>query len=346
MNIYSDDLFSEALRLAYFPNEDVRSSWFQVGGKLWKIPAIRDRRRAENDGIRPIVRNSFVSQFIDFYEPINPRSDLTPTEVKKIDWIPQADHGLVSSTEWFDRQLNRSYEPAPTILWENFQNWDDFISYVQTNRSNLFADSRRRRRKIENKLGSLTFVFDDSRAEIMETCMQWKSAQYLKSEVPDLFFHPQHVRLFQELAKNKLLLVSSMSAGERLLAVHLGMLATDRVYWWIPAYDPAYSEYSPGRLMMESLMEESFHRHHREFDLMIGGESYKWHYATHTRKIRDVGLRPPTVQIHHSLNSFKQSQKEFIARYPQIEAPLKQIHQTLKKWPLVITQPSAKKSAV
>lgn len=316
MNAYSSDLFCEALRIAYFPDREVKNTLFEVEDRLWRLPTI--------NSTQTIVRNSFVSHNIDFYEPVERQPHLDRTEIKKINWIPHVSHGLVSKTEWFDRQLEQTYEPAPTILWHDYKSWDEYVQDKSANRSKVLANSRRRQKNLEQELGALTFRFDDSRLDVMETCMRWKSQQHRKSGSVDVFSHTQHVRLFQELAKNKLLLVSSLSAGDRLLAVHLGMSSLGRVYSWIPAYDAAYSRYAPGKILLLALMEESFNRHHQEFDFLIGGESYKWDYATHTRLISDIGSPPLTAKIARSIESNKQL---MLTRFPQLKGSLQKIRQ-------------------
>lgn len=55
-----------------------------------------------------------------------------------------------------------------------------------------------------------------------------------------------------------LLAVSSLRAGERLLAAHLGVLWERRFYYWIAAYDPELARFSPGRLLTEAMLESSY----------------------------------------------------------------------------------------
>ncbi len=318
MNVYSNDLFCEAVKSAYFPDREVENTLFELQGQLWKLPAI--------NSTKAIVTDSFASKFIDFYEPVNQPQTLTHAEVKKIKWIPHAAHGLVSTNQWFDRQLSQIYEPSPTIIWHNFKSWDEYICDRNVNRY-----ARRRRRRLEKEIGSPTFLFDDPRPETMEICMQWKSKQYIKSGIVDLFAHTQHIRLLQELANNKLLLVSSFGVGDRLLAVHIGMLNSGRLYYWVPAYDPTYSQYAPGKLLLLSLLEESFNRNHQEFDFLIGGESYKWDYATHVRLISDIGSRPLSAKINRFIEAQRRS---ILTHFPQLKGSLKNIrqHKYLNSW--------------
>ena len=161
---------------------------------------------------------------------------------------------------------------------------------VKARVGNLLPDSRRKRRKAERDLGKLSFVYDDPRKEPFESCLVWKSAQWRRTGSVDLFGTDlRHVQLFRELRRRGLLVVSTLSAGEALLAVHIGAAADNRLYWWVPAYDILMARYSPGRLLLEYLLEESFARNQRRFEFLLGDEKYKWHYATHALEVGALG---------------------------------------------------------
>ena len=162
---------------------------------------------------------------------------------------------------------------------------------MKSRRSNLFADARRRRRRLEERVGPLEFSFEDNRPQVLEACLGWKSDQYVASGFPDAFRTGAHADFFRRLAGAGLLRVASLSAGGRLLATHLGALEAGRFYYWIPAYDPELTFFSPGRLLLDFMLKESQARG-GEFDFLIGDEDYKWHYATHVRVVEPAG-RPP-----------------------------------------------------
>jgi CelD/BcsL family acetyltransferase involved in cellulose biosynthesis len=205
---------------------------------------------------------------------------------------------------------------------------------MSNHRSKTLSGSRRKKRKLEQDGGTLTFVFDDLRPEAMTACMKWKSEQYQRSKLPDLFAHEQHVRLFKELAERGLLLTSSLSAGEHIVAAHIGVFADGRLYWWIPSYDTAYSKYSPGRLLLETLLEESFRQGHAEFDFLIDDASYKWDYATHTRLIAELGSPPLPLRLKRVPQTTKKACKSIVRRslqpFPRVLNTLKKIRHTMK----------------
>ncbi|MDJ0734031.1 MAG: GNAT family N-acetyltransferase [Nostocaceae cyanobacterium] len=319
MNFYSDDSFCQAFGAAYFPNQQIQPALFELEGRLWKIPTI--------DYKKPIV----TGPFIDFYESDEQSSKEAVSVVKKVDYIPRVSHKLVTTNEWFENNLETIYEPAPTIIWNNFDSWDEFVKHVKQKRSNLFSDTRRRQRKMEKEVGPLTFVFDDRRADVLAACMGWKSEQYRMSGYIDAFAYEEHVRFFQELVNRDLLLVSSLSAGDKLIAVHLGVLLEGRLYWWIPAYDSNYKVYSPGRLLLELLLNESFQLNHKEFDFMIGDEPYKWYYATHTRLIKEMGTPPISLRLQRSTKAImKPILSSAIRPFPGLKKSLKDIQKKVQ----------------
>lgn len=230
-----------------------------------------------------------------------PSLDNAPSleKARSIDYLPKVCHGLVTLEEWRSQPLEQHYEPSPTILWETVSTWEDYVA----DRRKIFSDSRRRQRKLESELGALTFCFDDSNPATLAQAMAWKSEQYLASGEPDAFANAKHVAFFRTLAQEKLLLVSSLRAGKQLLAVHIGVLADNRLCSWVPAYDTRYRPFAPGRLLLLSLLEASFQCGHREFDFLIGNEPYKWPYATHTRLIAALGKPPISVRTNQWLKA-------------------------------------------
>jgi Acetyltransferase (GNAT) domain len=312
MNVFSSDPFIEAFSKAYFPATPLRARDFLLNGQMWRLPT-----HLNGD---PIT----YGRMIDFFEPL-PSSELQKHN-RALRYLAKASHDLVTTEEWFAKNLTECYTPSPLVDWTRFENWDAFTRHVKSRRSNLFSDSRRRRRKLENDLGSMIFTFQDNSPEAFTSCLRCKSVKYPSTQ--KLFAQPSHVRLLEELSKNDLLVISSLTAGKTVLAVHLGLFWEDRFYWWIPAYEPQYAEYSPGRLLMESVMEVSYQQGHKEFDFLIGGESYKWHYATHVRLVAEMGTPPLSLTIARSIET---QLKKQLSRFPGTLEKLKAFKETFRR---------------
>ena len=306
MNMFSSDVFLGTLGEVYFAGHRCEPALFAVDGRVCRLLMV--------DGA-PITR----WQFVDFFEPL-----LAPGgPARALAYLPSVARETLSSEEWLTRLPTAGLSPSPFIAWARFERWGDFAASVSARCGNLFPDSNRKRNKLARALGEVELRLDDRRPETLELGMKWKSAQYLASGYDDLFADAKNRRLFTELQARNLVLVSSLSAGGNVIAVHLGASHEGSLYWWIPSYGPEFGKFSPGRLLLESLIKASFERGDKEFDFLIGDEAYKWNYATHTRVIGSVGVPPLSLRIEAELKSrAKQALRSMpwlLERWPQLK---------------------------
>lgn len=130
-------------------------------------------------------------------------------------------------------------------------------------------DSAKRQRKICEEVGPLNFTFDvrQDRLPALERLIGQKRAQYQSSAVPDAL---------QDTWKRKALanllgyefdtckgVLSTLYAGDQWIASHYGIMGNGILTLWFPVYNPEFSRYSPGRLLLhhivESCREHGFH---------------------------------------------------------------------------------------
>jgi len=282
MNLFSSDVYLATVADIYFPGRERAFEIFRTGGKDFRLLVIG----------RNQVINSWP--FLDFVEPL----DVAPTvPVQELAYIPNAVIETVPADRRSPGAGRVGVEPAPFILWNQFSDWEAFEALVATRRKNLKRESLRKHRGLENTLGSVSVVLSDDRREVFEQCIRWKSAQYLRTGLRDMFANRDNVRFFEELHRKQVLVVSSIAAGDRLLAVHFGALVDQTFYSWVAAYDPEQSTYSPGALLLEALLAESWKRKDSEFNFLIGDQEYKWFYATHNRVIGPIGKLPVSIRL-------------------------------------------------
>lgn len=306
MNIFSSDVFLRTLGEVFFEDRRYAPAFYRVDGRVYRLLQV--------DGA-PVTRWPFV----DFFEPV----PAFEGRARSLGYLPRVARETVSAEAWLARPRPPGLEPSPFIVWNRFDRWESFVAHVSARCGNLFPDSRRRRNKLRKALGEVELRLDDRRPAALELGMKWKSAQYLASGYEDLFRDARNRRLFVELQARGLGLVSSLSAGDQIIAVHLGASHGGRLYWWIPSYAPELARFSPGRLLLESLIQASFERGDEGFDFLIGDEAYKWHYATHTRVIGDAGSPPASLRVEAEIKlRVKQALRGapwLLARWPWLE---------------------------
>jgi CelD/BcsL family acetyltransferase involved in cellulose biosynthesis len=97
--------------------------------------------------------------------------------------------------------------------------------------------------------------------------------------------------------------LSTLRLGGVLVAGHVGMVHDGRFSYWVPAYDPAWSKDGVGAILLEWMIEQCHRQGLREFDFLLGNETYKWSYATHTRLVGPVGTKPLAAQLWEPLRA-------------------------------------------
>ena len=279
-NVFSTQPFLESVAAARFAGVPCAIETFQLSGHHFRLLSVRGR---------PVV----TLPWLDFHEPLAGH-ELESASSRRVTYLPHVALGAMSSAEW---QSNSSAaprgRPSPYIDWQGFPAFSDF----RTRDASQGSNSLRKMRHLEKTFPTVRYCYQDDDPSAIARCIAWKRAQYRASGFGDALADAANVQLLRELHDRGLLIVSTLRGGETILAVHIGLIWQRRFYWYIPAYDPAHARLSPGRLLLERLLEDSHSRGHHEFDFLLGDEAYKWNYATHTRVIGPLGEAPLSLRV-------------------------------------------------
>jgi hypothetical protein len=322
MNFYSSDEYLDALATVWFPGRRCEIGLFTAEGRHFRLLWCERLGPFVTFGPRADACN-----FLDFVEPAASAPGPGAT-VRPVRWIPRVALGTREVTSVSPEPLADGCSPSPYVDWLRFPSWSAFEAHVASRRETLARDSARRRRRLVERFGPLRLRWHDERPMAFETALAWKSAQYARSGIPDCFSIPQNVAMFRELCRRGLVIVSSLSAGERLVAVHLGAFWRGRFSYWVPTYDREVKDLSPGRLLLDDLLRESHGRGHAEFDFLLGGEPYKYFYATHERVVGPLGKAPLGVSLHAALRS---TVKRALAPYPTLREKARAVERALAR---------------
>ena len=170
--------------------------------------------------------------------------------------------------------------------------YDAFLQEVHGHSKDLLAQVGRRRRKLEREVGPVVCEWQSSQADDdLRSLHEWKSDQYRRDGTWDRFAEPWIAGAVEQLARSRdpacTGLLTSVRAGEHLVAVHFGLLGTDRLSWWFPAYNPDFGRYSPGLILLMDLITEATQRGVHRVDLGRGEHGYKLRVTSRSYEVAE-----------------------------------------------------------
>ena len=134
-------------------------------------------------------------------------------------------------------------------------------------------------RAVERDLGPLHFVGHSPEPTLLRQALTWKSRQYLKSGKQDLFGLGWTNKLLERIQATHTHdfagMLSALCAGDKLMAVHMGMRSGTILHYWFPSYDEEMARYSPGLLLLLKMAEHAPSLGLRMIDLGKGMSLYK-----------------------------------------------------------------------
>lgn len=147
--------------------------------------------------------------------------------------------------------------------------------------------TERRTRKLERELGPIQLQYGVQDAQLLEKLCDWKIRQFHDTGVANVFAVDWTRALLEKVLEHQSSdfsgVLNALYAGERLLALQLGMAAGATYHCWFSAYDPELGEtgnYSPGLVMLVEFARAAYERGIRLIDLGKGPEPYKLDFTS------------------------------------------------------------------
>lgn len=168
-------------------------------------------------------------------------------------------------------------EPSPYI--DISQGFDAYVEDRWAAGSKIIVTTQRKARKMEREVGPLRFDSHVADLELLKTMMAWKSHQYQRTGFGDVFSFPWTVALLERILDQQTESfsgrLSSLHAGDRLIAIHFGMQTETVFHYWFPAYSIEFEKYSPGLVLLLEIIADAASRGIRRIDLGKGQEEFK-----------------------------------------------------------------------
>ena len=279
MNFYASPEYLALVSQAYFKGLPTSVQDVRIGRDVLRLLVV------DNDRVITEV------PFLDYHEPLAAADIRWPTRAHGYArWVTR---GVIEESEW-DAGARPGIEAAPYVDWSKFASFDAYMALLKTRRKGILKEHERRRRRLAEDFGELTFCVDDHADDVFELARRWKRQQLVATGANDYLANPQNVEYLHLARERGVLLSSTLRAGGRLLSVWMGFIHDEVWSGWVFTFDqdPMLRKYSLGHHLLRSMLEESCRRKHRQFDFSIGGEEYKWIYSTHARLLGPIGRAP------------------------------------------------------
>ena len=116
--------------------------------------------------------------------------------------------------------------------------------------TSIIRDGLRKARKAERELGPLRLEWNNPDRAMLGTFLEWKQKHIARQGFYDVYREDWVVsaigRVLECQGADFAGFVSTLHAGDELLAIVLGMQGNNVASSWLPTYNPAYQRFSPG----------------------------------------------------------------------------------------------------
>jgi CelD/BcsL family acetyltransferase involved in cellulose biosynthesis len=99
--------------------------------------------------------------------------------------------------------------------------------------------------------------------------------------------------------------LAALELDGRLLAFALCFVRGEKLYYYLPGFDPDFARFAPSSLLLADLINWAFARGLRELDFMLGDEPYKAQWASGIRGTQRLLLAAPCPRGSLALTAFR-----------------------------------------
>jgi CelD/BcsL family acetyltransferase involved in cellulose biosynthesis len=179
--------------------------------------------------------------------------------------------------------------------------WHEYRREIETSGSKVLKKNDYYLRRLQRDLGEITISHNTESLETLHTLIKWKSSQYQRSGVIDLFSYDWARQLLFDIAKETRQefrgIISEMRLGKELVAAHFGMGSGPVWHWWFPAYDPRFSRYSPGMVLLVDALENAENLGINIIDLGKGISDYKMRLSNASAMLDEGEIYIPSLSV-------------------------------------------------
>jgi CelD/BcsL family acetyltransferase involved in cellulose biosynthesis len=205
-----------------------------------------------------------------------------------INW--RFDH-LATGISVVDGQIHGT---APSPFIDLSKGFNAYRESCRASGSKVIKQTERKMRKVIREVGELRLEFQDTGRDAFEALLRMKAKQLRQAGEFPVINHVWVRCLLERVRKTDVGgfagQLTSLYAGEHLIAVHFGIRSRNVIHWWMPTYDPRFEQYSPGALLLLRSIEEAAASGIQRIDLGKGNERYKQRFQSGFQMVGEGAL--------------------------------------------------------
>jgi CelD/BcsL family acetyltransferase involved in cellulose biosynthesis len=178
--------------------------------------------------------------------------------------------------------------------------WDGYLEERRRAGVKRFNALPREIRRLERELGPISFSAADNDPDAFDQLLAWKRSQYARTNARGSLQHQWGVDVLRGLlalnGPHVWGMLSTLRAGDRLIAVHAGMRTSQEWHYWYPAYDPDVGRHSPGLVLLHEMARWAVSSGIRQINLGKGSSQYKDWFATSEHTVGTGEIRVPMLE--------------------------------------------------
>ena len=231
---------------------------------------------SHNDYMAPIIRTSAQAIFNDF----NNIWSQVLCELPKFDLLFLAKQ--IPTIGDYKNPFLQIYtsQQAMTSYQKKFTSESD--NYYAGISKKVLADSQRQRKRL-SELGALEFnILDPNQTKnyFLETMFLFKRLRYRQMGVDDHLSSKNHQDFYlnmpAQISSSSRTHLSTLTLNKEIIALHWGLISNNKFYYLMPAHEGTkWAKFSPGKLLLEELLQWSHQHKVSSFDFTGGEEPYK-----------------------------------------------------------------------
>ncbi len=227
------------------------------------------------------------------------------------------------------------YQNDISLTMDISEGFDNYLKMKRSSGSKRLMQFQRKGRKLEREVGPLRFETYSESEVAFQQVIDWKRDQCVRTGAPDFLGWDWTRSMLEQIwtiKSNDLTgMLSVLYAGDEIVAAHFGMRSSTVCHWWFPTYNPKFSKYSPGGLLLLNLAESMADEGLSLIDLGKGKEVYKPSFSTGGIKMSEGSImRPSPIAILHKT---RLDSKRFLRESPYtsvLKTPLRGIRKLIK----------------